>query len=278
MLALEAFECDSRRLLRRVAVPTKGPPSRSHCPGRPRRREGGDRHPRARPSCAGSGCGPTPGSSRSSAVRSSATIQRPSCCRTIWRRRRSRSRSAMNSGLPSVRCVDHARRILRETRAPETAAPRSARPPPRRACQAHDLAAYAVCDEILLQRQKRVPRQRQLRLPARRDDQHAHAVQPAREIADQIRRRRIGPVHVVEPEHDRIAGARASSSSAQISRLSRSCEPPSVSAASRAADESFGAGGMICAYQLGASARIRRDRLPSCSFRCRLSSASSTGR
>jgi hypothetical protein len=43
----------------------------------------------------------------------------------------------------------------------------------------------------------------------------------------------------------------ASSRSDAISRLSRSCEPPDVSAASRAADESFSAGGMSCAYQLG---------------------------
>ena len=70
----------------------------------------------------------------------------------------------------------------------------------------------------------------------------------------------------------------SSSNSAAISRFSRSCDPAAVSAASRAADESFSDGGMICAYQLGASARIRRAMLPSCSFFCRLSSASRIGR
>ena len=51
-----------------------------------------------------------------------------------------------------------------------------------------------------------------------------------------------------------------------------------MSAASRAAEESFSDGGMICTYQLGASARSRRERLPCCSLCCRLSSTSSTGR
>ena len=58
---------------------------------------------RARPSCAGSGCGPTPAARApaSSAPRSPASGH-PADAATC-RRRRSRSRSAMNSGLPSVR-------------------------------------------------------------------------------------------------------------------------------------------------------------------------------
>ena len=49
---------------------------------------------------------------------------------------------------------------------------------------------------------------------------------------------------VVEPHDDRVRRP-ASSSSAAISRFSRSCEPPAVSAASRAAEESFADTGVI---------------------------------
>ena len=57
-----------------------------------------------------------------------------------------------------------------------------------------------------------------------------------------------------------------SSINAEISRFRRSWDPPVVSAASRAADDSFSDEGMIWTYQLGASARINRERLPSCSL------------
>ena len=54
----------------------------------------------------------------------------------------------------------------------------------------------------------------------------------------------------------------ASSRRAAISRFRRSCEPPAVSAARRAAEESLLDGGVICAYQLGATARMSRVMLP----------------
>lgn len=69
-----------------------------------------------------------------------------------------------------------------------------------------------------------------------------------------------------------------SSRSARISRFKRSCDPPAVSAARRVAEAWSPDAGMICAYQLGATARISRERLPSCSLCWRLSSTSSTGR
>ena len=76
-----------------------------------------------------------------------------------------------------------------------------------------------------------------------------------------------GSAQCTSSKHNTTGDMRAtSSSSIAISRFRRSCEPLAVSAASRAADESFSDGGMICTYQLGASARMRRDRLPSCSF------------
>ena len=98
----------------------------------------------------------------------------------------------------------------------------------------------------------------------------AAAPVPRRSVVD-------GSAHCTSSNQARRLRSRLSSSDA-ISRLRRSCDPPAVSAASRAADESFAVGGMSWAYQLGASARTRRVRLPSCSCRCRLSRASSTGR
>ena len=65
-----------------------------------------------------------------------------------------------------------------------------------------DLAAQVVRDEVVLEREERMVRLRQLRRPRGHDQQHPHVVDPARQVAEKIRRRRIGPVHVVEAEDD----------------------------------------------------------------------------
>ena len=68
----------------------------------------------------------------------------------------------------------------------------------------HDLAARAVRDQVELQREERVLRLRQLRRAARDDDEQPHVVDPVRQVSDQIRRRRIGPVHIVEAQDHRM--------------------------------------------------------------------------
>ena len=67
-----------------------------------------------------------------------------------------------------------------------------------------DLAAPAARDQVELQREKRVLRLRQLRRAARDNDQQPHVVDPVSQVSDQIRRRRIGPVHVVEAQDHRM--------------------------------------------------------------------------
>jgi hypothetical protein len=47
-------------------------------------------------------------------------------------------------------------------------------------------------------------RLRQLRRPAGHDHQEPRAVEPPRQISKKVRRRWIGPVHIVEPQHDRL--------------------------------------------------------------------------
>ena len=84
-------------------------------------------------------------------------------------------------------------------------------------------------------------------------------------------------MHVVEPEHDRLDTADLFEQRRDLALQ------PFLGAAGRlrrkpGRRESLWLGGTSCEHQLGASARIKRDRLPRCSLRCRLSSASRTGR
>ena len=65
-----------------------------------------------------------------------------------------------------------------------------------------DFAAEAPRHEVELQREERMSRLRQLRRADRGDDQQSRVVQPPGQVADEIGRRRIGPVQIVEPQHD----------------------------------------------------------------------------
>ena len=140
-----------------------------------------------------------------------------------------------------------------------------------------DLAAEPTRQEVELQRQERVARLRQLRRPCGRNDEEPRAVQSSGQIAEEVGRRRIRPVHIVEPQHDGLQPAGLFEQRRDLAL------EPLLRAARRLGGKARRGrivleGGMSCAYQLGASARTRRVRLPSCSFRWRLSSASRTGR
>ena len=117
---------------------------------------------------------------------------------------------------------------------------------------------------------------RQLRWPERRDDQQAHRAEPIGEIAEQVDRRGVGPVQVVE-KHDHGCSREASSSSAAISRFIRVGDPAPASASARSADWSS-LELRTCAYQFGATLLTTRTRLPWLSDLSRLSSASRNGR
>ena len=106
--------------------------------------------------------------------------------------------------------------------------------------------------------EERMLRLRQLRRTARRDDQQARVVEPPRQVAEQVRRRRIRPVHVVEPQHDRLHPPdlfeeRGDLALQALLRSRRPFRRPAAPPTNRCSD-----GGISCTYQLGASARIRR--------------------
>ena len=71
----------------------------------------------------------------------------------------------------------------------------------------HQLAQQAVGEQIGLEAKKWMLVQRQIRRPVADEKQQPERRQFFREVAQQIDRREIGPVHVVEEEHDG-AGAR----------------------------------------------------------------------
>ncbi|HEY7474861.1 MAG TPA: hypothetical protein VH679_07605, partial [Vicinamibacterales bacterium] len=114
------------------------------------------------------------------------------------------------------------------------------------------VAAQVARHEIELQRQERVARLRELGRLVGRDDEQPPVVEAAREISDQIDRRGIWPMHVVEDEDDGVQPGDFVEER-RHSSFKRSCDPPAVAAARRSADDSFSGAGMICAYQLGAS-------------------------
>jgi hypothetical protein len=66
------------------------------------------------------------------------------------------------------------------------------------------VAAQVARHEIELQRQERVARLRELGRLVGRDDEQPPVVEAAREISDQIDRRGIWPMHVVEDEDDGV--------------------------------------------------------------------------
>ncbi len=71
----------------------------------------------------------------------------------------------------------------------------------------HDLPAHPAGVEVELDRQERVPPLRQVRRPAGGNHQQPRAVDPPGEIRQQIGGRWIGPVHVIERQHDRLHAA-----------------------------------------------------------------------
>ena len=62
----------------------------------------------------------------------------------------------------------------------------------------------AARQQVELQREKLVARLAQLRGARRHDDEQTRVVEPPRQVSQEIGRRRVGPLHVVEPEHDRL--------------------------------------------------------------------------
>ena len=67
-----------------------------------------------------------------------------------------------------------------------------------------NLAALPVCEQIELYGEKRMPCLRKVRRTRRDDDHRTRVLHPLCEIENQIGGRRIGPVHIVEPQDDRL--------------------------------------------------------------------------